>query len=242
MIKSEIIRTPVREKTTQIAQLLREEHPDYQYLREVFRHLRKEFQITAPRVETLKRSILSIEEIQRFYDTLKNEENPKNKIIINILLYTGVRISELIHIKIADVNFEKCTIYISKEYKGQKRTVPFPSTFKETLKRYTLEIQSNERVYLFETVRKQPYTDRGIRKMISIYSQKAGLKNIVNPNALRTFWLTWLKQQGIGDAMLQPYSGHKKRSSLEVYDPDEPLKIEDVQEQYESVMQQLPIR
>jgi integrase/recombinase XerD len=77
--------------------------------------------------------------------------------------------------------------------------------------------------------------------MIFIYSQKAGLENTVNPNALRAFWLSWLKKQGIGDAMLQPYSGHKKRSSLEVYDSDEPLKIEDVQAQYESVMQRLPI-
>jgi len=100
---------------------------------------------------------------------------------------------------------------------------------------------TNKGLYLFETAQKQPYTDRGIRKMISIYSQKAGLENMVNPNALRTFWLSWLKQQGIGDAMLQPYSGHKKRSSLELYDPDQPLKIEDVQAQYEFVMQRLPI-
>ncbi len=78
--------------------------------------------------------------------------------------------------------------------------------------------------------------------MISIYSQKAGLGNTVNPNALRTFWVNWLKQQGIGDAMLQPYSGHKKRSSLEIYDHKGLFKIEEVQAQYESVMQQLPIR
>lgn len=242
MIKSETIRTPVREKAAQISQLLREEYPDYQYLREIFRHLRKEFQITAPKVEIPKRSVLSMEVIQRFYETLKNEENPKNKMIVNILLYTGVRISELVHIKIIDVNLEKGTIYIAKEYKRQKRTVLFPSTFKEILKKYVLEIQTNKSIYLFETVQKKPYTDRGIRKMISIYSQKAGLKNTVNPNALRAFWLSWLKQQGIEDAMLQPYSGHKKRSSLEVYDHGGLFKIEEVQEQYESVMQRLPIR
>lgn len=236
-----ISRTPVREKAKQMAQLLREEQPDYDYLRELFRHLRKEFEVTAPKVEPFKRSILSIEEIQRFYDTLKNEANPKRRLMVTILLYTGVRISEFTQIKMSDINFEKCTIYISKGYKGQKRTVPFPSTFKETLKKYSLEVQANKGIYLFETAQKKPYTDRGVRKMMAIYSQKAGLENTVNPNALRTFWLSWLKQQGIGDAMLQPYSGHKKRSSLETYDPDEPLKIEDVQAQYESVMQNLPI-
>ena len=102
-------------------------------------------------------------------------------------------------------------------------------------------MKANKGIYLFETAQKKPYTDRGIRKMIALYSQKAGLKNIVNPHALRVFWLSWLKQQGIEDAMLQPYSGHKNRSSLEMYDNDAPLKIEDVQARYESAMQHLPL-
>jgi integrase/recombinase XerD len=77
--------------------------------------------------------------------------------------------------------------------------------------------------------------------MIFTYSQKAGLDNAITPNTLRAFWLSWLKQQGIEDAMLQPYSGHKSRYSLELYDKNEPLNIEDVQAQYESVMQRLTL-
>lgn len=241
MTETNMVRTPVREKAKEIVQFLKKEQPDYYYLREIFRHLRKEFQITAPSLERIKRSVLSIEDLQRFYDFIKHEGPLKNRIIVNILIYTGVRISELINIKIADIDFKKCHIYIPKGYKEQKRTVPFPSTFKETLQKYALEVQSSGGVYLFETSQKKSYTDRGIRKMISIYSQKAGLKTTINPHALRVFWLSWLKQQGIEDAMLQPYSGHKSRSSLEMYDHDEPLKIEDVQARYETVMQHLPL-
>jgi integrase/recombinase XerD len=238
---TQIVRTPVREKAKQIAQLLIKEQPNYDYLREIFRHLRTELQVIVPRVEKIKRSILSIEAIQTFYDLLKNEENPKHRIIVQTLLYTGVRLSELINIKIKDINFKKCHIQIQKEYKGQKRIVPFPSTFKESLQNYALEAQSNGGIYLFETLQKRPYTDRGIRKMIFTYSQKAGLDNAITPNTLRAFWLSWLKQQGIEDAMLQPYSGHKSRYSLELYDKNEPLKIEDVQAQYESAIQRLTL-
>jgi integrase/recombinase XerD len=236
---TQIIRTPVREKSKQIAQLLIEEQPNYDYLREIFRHLRTALHVVVPRVEKSKRSILPIESIQRFCDLLKKEENPKNRMIVQTLLYTGVRLCELTNIKIKDINFKNCHIQIQKEYKGQKRIVLFPSAFRETLQKYADKAQSSGGIYLFETLQKQPYTDRGIRKMIYSYSQKAGLDNAITANGLRAFWLSWLKQQGIEDAMLQPYSGHKSRYSLEQYDKTEPLKIENVQAQYESVMQRL---
>jgi integrase/recombinase XerD len=45
---------------------------------------------------------------------------------------------------------------------------------------------------------------------------QAGLPSI-SPHKLRHFLLTWLKKQGIDDALIQPYSGHASRQSLEVY-------------------------
>ncbi|WP_223193013.1 tyrosine-type recombinase/integrase [Paenibacillus sedimenti] len=41
----------------------------------------------------------------------------------------------------------------------------------------------------------------------------------MSPHKLRHFLLTWLKKQGIDDALIQPYSGHESRKSLEVYPP-----------------------
>ena len=45
----------------------------------------------------------------------------------------------------------------------------------------------------------------------------AGLNHSISPHQLRHFLLTWLKKQGIDDALIQPYSGHSSRQSLEVY-------------------------
>ncbi len=92
--------------------------------------------------------------------------------------------------------------------------------------------------HLFESSRKKPYSARGVRRMLERYAQAAGLEQTVSPHQLRHFLLTWLKQQGIDDALIPPYSGHTSRQSLEVYSR---LAIGEAQEEYNSVMGRFPI-
>ena len=234
------IRTPVREKAKEIAILLTQEQTDYDYLRELFRHLRKELSVSVPRKENTIKKIPSQEDIEKFYDSLKSDNNSKNKSMLQTLLYTGVRVSELINIKITDVDFDTCQIQIQKGARGQQRVVFFPATFKDVLKKQALGIQTRGGAYLFESSWNKPYTDRGIRKIMSIYSKKAGIENPLSPNTIRIFLLSWLKEQGIEDEMLLLYSGHESRYALASYKNDESLGIDTTQEQYESVIHKLP--
>lgn len=71
--------------------------------------------------------------------------------------------------------------------------------------------------YLFESSWKKKYTDRGVRKILKKYSDLAKMKQSISPHKLRHFLLTWLKAKGIDDALIQPYSGHSNRQSIEVY-------------------------
>jgi len=93
-------------------------------------------------------------------------------------------------------------------------------------------------VFLFESSWEKSYTDRGIRKIISKYAKEAGRERNISPHRLRHFLLTWLKQKGIDDAFIQPYSGHSTRQSLEVYSR---LSIKEAQEKYNDVISQFPI-
>jgi integrase/recombinase XerD len=77
-------------------------------------------------------------------------------------------------------------------------------------------------VFLFESSWKKPYTDRGVRKILARYTQAAGITASISPHILRHFLFTWLKTQGIDDALIQPYSGHATRQSLEIYSPPRP--------------------
>jgi integrase/recombinase XerD len=116
--------------------------------------------------------------------------------------------------------------------------VPFPDPFKETLALHMARLREKGATHLFESSWKKRYSERGVRRMLERYAQAAELERNVSPHQLRHFLFTWLKKQGIDDALIQPYSGHASRKSLEVYSR---LAIGDAQQEYNSVMGRFPI-
>ena len=64
------------------------------------------------------------------------------------------------------------------------------------------------------------------------------MENSISPHKLRHFLFTWLKKQGVEDALIQPYSGHESRKSLEIYSR---LSIGDAQEEYDITMEKFPV-
>ncbi|WP_245599989.1 tyrosine-type recombinase/integrase [Paenibacillus harenae] len=80
--------------------------------------------------------------------------------------------------------------------------------------------------------------DRGIRKLITKYSELAGLERNISPHKFRHYLLAWLKRQGIDNALIQPYSGHESRKSLEIHSR---LAITVAQEAYDDVITRFPV-
>lgn len=231
-------RTPPKKKAQSLAKYFVKENPDYEYLKSVFRHLRGELEISPGKKAKKLPYVPSEQEIKRYYSVVWNSDNIQNMIIIKTLLYTGVRVSELINIKIDDVDFNNCQIRIN-EGKGKKdRIVPFPESFKEILAMHKKQMKNIKAKFLFESSWKKPYTDRGIRKILAKYSQEANLKQSISPHKMRHFLFTWLKKQGIDDALIQPYSGHESRKTLEIYSK---LSIAEAQESYNEVIDKFPI-
>lgn len=70
------------------------------------------------------------------------------------------------------------------------------------------------------------------------YAKEAELSKPISLHKLRHFLFTWLKKQGIDDALIQPYSGHESRQSLEIYSK---LSITEAQSEYERVINKFPI-
>ena len=64
------------------------------------------------------------------------------------------------------------------------------------------------------------------------------MQQSISPHKLRHFLFTWLKKQGVDDALIQPYSGHETRQSLEIYSK---LSLTDAQEAYDEKIDKFPI-
>jgi integrase/recombinase XerD len=233
-----ITRTPAKKKAKDIAKYFRKEHPNYDYIRSVFAHLRKELEIEVTKKSKKLPDIPTEAEIEKYYETVWKSKNFQDLIIIKLFLYTGIRVSELINIKISDIDFKKCQIRINQGKGNKDRIVPFPVLFKEVLAMHISSANNRNTLYLFESSWGKPYTDRGIRKILEKHAVQAGLSRNISPHRLRHFFLTWLKQKGIDDAFIQPYSGHDTRQSLEVYSK---LTIKEAQEKYNDVIGEFPV-
>lgn len=232
-------RTPPKKKAKEVAKLLRAEHPDYPYLKSVFRALREELEIAVPRKEVRLPEIPTEEEIRRFYQAVWNCRNFADMVLMKTLFYTGARVSELIAIRLDEVDAERCQIRITRGKGSKDRHVPFPHSFRELLALHISQMQARGAIYLFESVRKHKYTDRGVRKMLARYAAQAGITRSMFPHKWRHFLFTWLKKEGIDDALIQPYSGHATRQSLEIYSR---LSLADAQPSYNQAMEPFPIR
>ncbi|MGH3573193.1 MAG: tyrosine-type recombinase/integrase [Pseudonocardiaceae bacterium] len=233
-----LTRTPAKHKARQLARHLRGERPDYAYLKEVFRHLRAELDIEVARQPKKLPHVPTEAEIRRYYDTVWTERRTADIVLIKTLLYTGVRVTELVRIRRDDVDLDACRIRITQGKGGKDRYVPFPDSFKETLALHLDSTKGKGATFLFESSWKKPYSTRGVRAMLSRYAAKAGLNHHMPPHRLRHFLFTWLKTHGIDDALIQPYSGHTSRTSLEIYSR---LALADAQTSYDGVIDQFPV-
>src|SRR5205085_12046248 len=111
--------------------------------------------------------------------------------------------------------------------------------FRELLGLHIQQMHQKEAIYLFESARRHKYSDRGIRRMLERYATAAAITRSLSPHKWRHFLFTWLKAQEIDDALIQPYSGHESRQSLEIYSK---LSLADAQQEYDEVMGRFPIQ
>ena len=234
-----VSRTPVKDKAKYFCKHLRKENPDYTYVRELFRHIRKMLNLkrVSAKMEKIP-YIPSEEEITHYYNTIWKSRNTKHVIMVKMLMYTGVKVTELINIKISDIDLDNCQIKIEKTGQKSERTVPFPNSFKEILAVYLEKIKETNGKYLFESSWNRSYTDRGIRLILRNYTKKSGIKQSISPKSLRHFLFTWMKKKGVKDSLIQAYSGSENLKSLGVYSQ---LSLEEQQPEYEKNIKDFPV-
>lgn len=231
-------RTSPRKKAKQLARYLRDEQPDYAYLKAVFQQLREQLDIPVPRPKKSLPHVPGTTDLKRLYEAFWQSGRTQDVLIFRTLLYTGVRVGELVQIRVQDVDLQQHQIRIQSGKGGQDRVVPFPAAFRETLAVHLDRMTQTGATFLFESNRQAPYSERGIRKMFARYSEHAQLEHAISPHQLRHFLLLWLKKQGIDDALIQPYSGHASRQSLEVYSQ---LALQEAQQSYDQFMKDFPL-
>jgi len=222
-----------------LVRLLRPHHPDYHYLKKVFQHTRALLDVgAAPPTQRLP-ALLTDAELVAFYEVIWQARQLTHAIMLKLLLFTGMRNAELVHLRPTDIDLQTGQVRITQGKGHQDRSVLFPTSFRGELAQYIERQQARGAMYLFESNRHQPSSTRRLRQLVKQYAVAAGITKRVYPHLFRHQLITYLTKQGIISPKLQLLSGHTTEQSLAVY---RELALSDVAGEYEKAMKTFPIR
>lgn len=220
----------------QIVRLARRERLGYGDFIYVCQQARRKLGLIKPRRPLRLPHLLPQAELKRFFRVLQECGDLQHEIMLKLLFYTAVRVSELVKIRMDDVDMDRCRIFVGKGKGGRDRYILFPSNFRLVLKAHRRANPKNQ--FLFETRRYGPFTSRRVQQIVQMYRQRAGIAQHVHPHLFRHQMITYLTSRGLSDAQIQLISGHESKKSLEVY---QHLSLEAVEGAYQQAVESVGI-
>lgn len=167
--------------------------------------------------------VLTLEEIDRIEDSidLSKAEGARNRAIIEVLFSCGLRVSELVNMKLSDLYLEDRVLLVRG--KGNKeRLVPVSAKAILDLKRWffdrnLMKIKPGEDDYVFLNRRGAHLTRTMILIMVKRQAEEAGIKKTISPHTFRHSFATALLQGGADLRSIQAMLGHEKIDTTLVY-------------------------
>lgn len=167
--------------------------------------------------------VLTLEEIDRIEDSidLSKAEGARNRAIIEVLFSCGLRVSELVNMRLSDLYLEDRVLLVRG--KGNKeRLVPVSNKAIADLKRWffdrnLMKIKPGEDDYVFLNRRGAHLTRTMILIMVKRQAEEAGIKKTISPHTFRHSFATALLQGGADLRSIQAMLGHEKIDTTLVY-------------------------
>lgn len=165
-----------------------------------------------PRPEKKLPTVLSPEEVQRILSSFKNE---KHRSIFYLLYSGGLRISEVIQLRITDIDSHRHVIRILQSKGAKDREVPLSQkTLLQLRKYYKLY---KPRVFLFEGQKGGSYSPRSTQKLFRRALVACKITKKATVRTLRHSYATHLLENGTDIRIIQELLGHKTSKTTEIY-------------------------
>lgn len=178
--------------------------------------------LKAPKIEKKMPEILTMGEVSALLEQA-NGDSPKeirDKAMLELLYATGIRVTELISLKVSDVNLSMHFIMCRDPHK--ERMIPFGTQAHDALERYLggvraemVEDKSSE--ILFANCSGKPMSRQGFWKLIKFYAKKAGITADITPHTLRHSFAAHLVENGADLKSVQEMLGHSDISTTQIY-------------------------
>ncbi len=178
--------------------------------------------LRAPKIERRAPVILSIDEVSRLLSEPGNgtAKEMRDKAMLELLYATGIRVSELVHLRMADINIPVGFITCRDEHK--ERIVPFGRVARDAVLKYLEKargelLKGSQSEWLFINCSGGAMSRQGFWKIIKYYGKKAGIEEDITPHTLRHSFAAHLLGNGADVKAVQTMMGHADLSTTQMY-------------------------
>ena len=175
-----------------------------------------------PKVEKKVPEILSLDKVELLLEQPSGDEDKevRDKAMLELLYATGIRVTELISLKVDDINLP--LEYIRCGSDAKSRIIPIGAQAKFSLRRYLEKVRENmvlrsDEEVLFVNCNGKPMTRQGFWKIIKAYAKKAGIEEDITPHMLRHSFAAHLIENGADLRSVQEMLGHSDISTTQIY-------------------------
>lgn len=189
--------------------------------------------LKAPKIEKKAPVILSVEETEKLLSQPKGgtDKEIRDKAMLELLYATGIRVTELISMKLSDVDLSSDMVMVANGA-GKRREIPIGKVADNALKNYIGDVRNrmmgeNDEDVLFINCSGTPMSRQGFWKILKYYTRKAGIESDITPHTLRHSFAAHMVHNGADIHAVQEMMGHSDISSTQIYvKMDDSLKKE----------------
>ncbi len=169
--------------------------------------------IKRPRRERKMPSVLTKDETKRL---INSPDSKKSQLMVSLMYACGMRVSELVNLKVSDLEFDEKIGHI-RQAKGKKdRIFNIPDFLFSKLKKQAEKQREDKQKYLF-TGPKEQLSSRNLQKIVNNAARRAEIKKDVHCHTLRHSFATHLLENGVDIRMIQELLGHADLSTTQIY-------------------------
>ena len=191
------------------------------------------WRLKAPKIEKTMPRILTTEEVTLLLEQ-PSGNTPKelrDKAMLELLYATGIRVSELISLKVSDLNLQMEYVICTDIHK--ERIIPFGNVAREALTRYMQDgrdhlISQADCPWLFTNCTGGAMSRQGFWKILKHYQETAHIEKDITPHTLRHSFAVHLLENGADLRSIQEMLGHADISSTQIYAQLVKQKLKDV--------------
>ncbi|MEM3860901.1 MAG: tyrosine-type recombinase/integrase [Thermoplasmatales archaeon] len=171
--------------------------------------------LKAPKRPQKVPNYLTVDEVKAVLGSCKDL---RERLIVKLLVYTGLRVSELCSLKLSDVDIASRTIRVRNGKGDKDRLVVFSTDVVQDLKAY-LAYQKNGQKgeFLFSTARSKRISPVTVERIIRSIGARSGIQKKITPHTFRHTFATSLLRNGADLRMIQILLGHSSISTTQIY-------------------------